>query len=251
MLQRIVSPTVDHPGAKRDLSDSDGPKSINEDTTPEEIQTIVDELVATVEGRNAIGKADLVSYRIDAAKEKVREYSDLLLESGSSEADLQKFIEDNPLLLGLEYIETIPQKQILRCVVDFLVQRHDGYYDLLELKGPHDEIIRFAGKSGSDEARASSYSLSPRLAQALAQVHLYREELAKVTKDILRETYHVENARNPRVTIVIGQASNLPNETARRILHQLNLTLHRMEVVPYDWLAERAEAQWKNATMFT
>lgn len=248
VLQRIAAPSIATAGVKEDSPVSFSTKRFIQDANQEEIEEIVDGLVDTVNGRDAILRADLIPHRIDAARKKVREYSDLLSSPDSSETDLQTFIAKNPSLLGLEYRDVISEKSILRCKVDFLVQRYDGYHDLVELKGPQDSIIRF--REG-DEARASSYSLSPTLANALAQVHLYREVLARATKEILKDTYSIEHARDPRVTIVIGQASKLPNKTAKKILHQLNLTLHRMEVVPYDWLAKRAETQWKNATMFT
>jgi hypothetical protein len=59
-----------------------------------------------------------------------------------------------------------------------------------------------------------------------------------------QELYGV--ARDPRITIVIGRDSDLPNETARKVLRQLNVTLHRIRVLPYDILAKRAVAQLKN-----
>ena len=150
------------------------------------------------------------------------------------------------MLLGLEYAEVMPRQRILRGEIDFLVRRHDGYHDLLELKGPHDPIILCDG----DEAHPSSYSLAPNLARALAQVNLYREWLTTTSSDTLR-LYGIRRTRDPRVTIIIGRASALPNETAKEILIQLNVTLHRMEVVPYDVLADRAHVQLDHLTAFS
>ena len=94
----------------------------------------------------------------------------------------------------------------------------------------------------------SAYSLAPNLAQALAQVHLYREWIATASSESL-DLYEV--TRDPRITIIIGRDDNLPNETARKILRQLNVTLHRMSVLPYDILADRAEAQLDNLARFS
>jgi hypothetical protein len=45
--------------------------------------------------------------------------------------------------------------------------------------------------------------------------------------------------------IVIGKADPLPDHR-RRILLELNKSLHRVEVVPYDVLAKRARAVLAN-----
>lgn len=84
--------------------------------------------------------------------------------------------------------------------------------------------------------------------KALAQVQLYREGIATSSKENL-DLYGV--TRDPRVTIVIGRDDDLPNETARKILRQLNVTLHRMQVFPYDILADRVEAQVENLAWFS
>ena len=150
----------------------------------------------------------------------------------------------NPMLLGLEYAEVRSRQRLRLGELDFVARRHDGYHDLLELKGPEAEIIRFRG---GPEKRPSSYSLAPKLAQALAQVQLHREWIATFSRED-REYYEV--TRDPRITIVIGRDSALPNETARQILRQLNVTLHRTTVLPYDKLADRADAQLNSLVKF-
>ena len=174
-----------------------------------------------------------------------RDYRNLLAKSDASETDFQEFIKENPLLLGLEYAEVMSRARFLSGELDFVVRRHDGYRDLLELKGPNEPIILFRGDV---EKRPSAYSLAPKLAQALAQVQLYREWIATSSAEN-RDLYGV--TRDPRTTIVIGRDDRLPNETARKILRQLNVTLHRMRVLPYDILADRAEAQLANLAMFS
>ena len=246
MLQEIVDSRTTYAGATEDIPAARrAARRFLQTVGPAAVQGVADELASTPEGRRAVTSVNQLHGRIEDVRVAAREFRDLLAKPDASERELQKFIEENPLLLGLEYAEVMPRKQILRGEVDFLVRRHDGYHDLLELKGPHDPIILCNG----DEAYPSSYSLAPNLSQALAQVNVYREWLTATPSDTLK-LYGIRRTRDPRVTIVIGLASALPNETAGDILRHLNMTLHRMEVVPYDILSGRADLQLRHLTTF-
>src|SRR5438093_718414 len=73
------------------------------------------------------------SDRIEDARGAVREYEELLA-SGAGETALQHFIEQHPWLLGLEYVRVRPRHDIPRATADFILERFDGFHDLLELK---------------------------------------------------------------------------------------------------------------------
>ena len=208
------------------------------------IRRIVDDVTSTKEGRRAIAMADPTSGRAEDLREAAVGYRELLASESPTETDFQDYIMKNPMLLGLEYAEVRSRQKLRLGELDFVARRHDGYHDLLELKGPNAEIIHFLG---GPENRPSSYSLAPKLAQALAQVQLHREWIATSSRDE-REYYEV--TRNPRITIVIGRDGALPNETARRILRQLNVILHRTTILPYDKLADRADAQLNSLVTF-
>ena len=213
------------------------------------IEKLAHELTSTPQGREAASGAmsKRLSVRIQDLRDTAREFRELLSRPGVTEPELQEYIEEKPLLLGFRYAQVLPAHKIPRGKVDFMVRRHDGYHDLLELKRPDCKIVRFLG---GDPTHPSSYSLSSELAQALAQAHLYREWLAITPDSTMKAQYAIERVRNPRVTIVIGLRSSLPTPEAGMILDQLNLTLHRMEVMPYDMLARRAEIESANLTVF-
>lgn len=208
------------------------------------LRSVVDQVVSTTEGRRAIALADPISGRAEDLREAAMGYRELLRSQNPSETAFQDYIMKNPMLLGLEYAEVKFRQKLRLGELDFVARRHDGYHDLLELKGPEADIIRFLG---GPEKRPSSYSLAPKLAQALAQVQLHREWIATSSREE-REYYEV--TRDPRITIVIGRDSALPNETARKILRQLNVMLHRTTVLPYDKLADRADAQLNSLVQF-
>lgn len=203
-------------------------------------RVVANELGRTPEGRRAIAMVDPASSLAGDVEIAVEGYGELLTREGASETDFHDYLRRHPLLLGLEYAEVMSRVKLAKAELDFVVRRYDGYRDVLELKGPDDPIIVF---DGAEEVYPSAYSLAPKLARALAQVQLYKERIATASTDD-RELYGV--TRDPRITIVIGRDRDLPNETARTVLRQLNVTLHRTRVLPYDILAKRAAAQLEN-----
>jgi hypothetical protein len=165
-------------------------------------------------------------------------YEKLLDHPGSSETDLQHFIEENLWLLGLEYVKARPRAPIIRGTADFILERVDGFHDLLELKSPQDPIILAPESSHGKPPPAHDYALSPALANGLAQAHVYRDTLT--TDDQANErNFGLRDTRDPRLVVVIGLANSLP-EHRLRVLRELNKSLHRVEVVPYDALGDRA-----------
>jgi hypothetical protein len=180
------------------------------------------------------------------ARLAVEEYNQLL-ETGAGETRLQSCIEAYPWLLGLEYTAIRPRVELPRGAMDFLAERFDGVHDLLELKSPQDRIIAARpGRRGAPSS-ASKHSLSRPLAIALAQVHIYRGTLT--TGSELMEQYGLHQTRDPRAMVVIGRAGQLTNfETG--ILRELNKSLHRVEIVPYDLIGQRASVILDNVERY-
>ena len=100
-----------------------------------------------------------------------------------------------------------------RGVVDFILERFDGFHDLLELKSPQDPIVE-APDAAEGPPPANRYSLSPTLAVALAQVHVYRDTLT-AHEQVSDQLFGLPHTRDPRVIIVIGKAASLPDHRGR------------------------------------
>ncbi|MCK4791043.1 MAG: DUF4263 domain-containing protein, partial [Desulfobacteraceae bacterium] len=189
--------------------------------------------------------AGRLTERLSDARNYAHEYSTLIATEGVIETDVQNFIEEHPWLVGLHYVRVRHKVSIPRGEVDFILERYDGFYDLLELKGPEDVIIADPAPNESRQpSPPSSFSLGPSLAQALAQVHYYRHILDSSAGDVA-ELYGLTRTRHPRLIILIGRASDL-SDTSRHLLTQLNISLHRVEIVPYDILGSRIEGLVKN-----
>jgi len=171
-----------------------------------------------------------------------------LLEAGAGETRLQACIEADPWLLGLEYTAIRPRVELPRGAMDFLAQRFDGVHDLLELKSPQDPIISVRAGRGEAPPSASGHSFSRPLASALAQIHIYRGTLT-TGSELMEEQYGLHQTKDPRAVVVIGRASQLTDfETG--ILRELNKSLHRVEIVPYDLIGQRASVILDNVERY-
>ena len=132
-----------------------------------------------------------------------------------------------------------------RGALDFVLDRFDRFFDVVELKGPQDSIIVEPGSfSGATRPpSASHYSLGPALAKALAQAHHYRAVLNQTGG--LGAQYGLADTRQPRILVLLGRSDSL-SESSKEILRQLNLSLHRVEIIPYDILGLRTSGLLHN-----
>jgi Shedu protein SduA, C-terminal len=204
-----------------------------------------------VDGRYVTGEVfvERTADRIADARSAMAAYQARLDDPNSGETAMQAFIEENLWLLGLDYARMMPQRRVMTGRLDFILERYDGFQDLLELKSPQDPIIVVSTTPADGSAPPpSAYSLSPALAQVLGQVHSYRDLLTRYP-EAAEELYGLRHSRDPRIVIVIGRADRLP-EHSQRVLTELNKSLHRVEVVPYDVLARRAEAVLSNVEQY-
>ncbi len=208
------------------------------------------EITADPGGRYLTGEVMLerVPQRIAEARDSLSRYRALLADPGSTETVLQNFIEENLWLLGLEYVKARPQYSIIRGAADFILERVDGFHDLLELKSPQDPIVAAPAEVDGKPPPAHDYAFSPSLANALAQAHVYRDSLTTDERATERN-FGLRDSRDPRLVVVIGVASSLPAHRLR-VLRELNKSLHRVEVVPYDVLGARAESALANVEKY-
>jgi hypothetical protein len=193
--------------------------------------------------------AERTAERVADARAAMEAYQALLDDPTVNETRMQEFIEKNLWLLGLDYAKMTPQQRLLSGSMDFVLERFDGFQDVLELKDPRDPIVIVSSHHASGAAPPpSAFSLSPALALALGQVHSYRDRLTRYA-DATAELVGLPLSRDPWLTIVIGRLDQLA-EHSRRVLTELNKSLHRVEVVPYDVLARRADAVLKNVEQY-
>lgn len=213
----------------------------------EELQgLLIEAITANPSGRRVASETlgAKIADRISDTRDAIRDYDALLLSPTATETALQRFIQQHPWMVGLDYVSVRARRPIPRGQLDFCLERYDGFYDILELKSPRDVIVSCESHAGDLPPPANAFRLGPSLANALAQVHVYRDSLTNDSGSVER-LWGLAHSRDPRLVVVIGQLRDM-TENCRRLLEQLNLSLHRVEVMPYDVLGRRAEGWLAN-----
>lgn len=212
------------------------------------LEALLDQVTRSGEGRLATTRAlaDRLGERIADTRDQIAQYQQLIGSAAVTETDVQGFLETNPWIVGLHYARARARVEIPRGEIDFVLDRYDGFFDIVELKGPGETIVKERTSSNASDGRpptSSSYSLGSALANALAQVHLYRSILDR-SRD-LNEQYGLQDTRQPRIIILLGRSTELTSN-GHKILRELNVSLHRVEVIPYDLLGRRMTGLLEN-----
>jgi hypothetical protein len=190
-----------------------------------------------------------VADRIADARRDLDTYRALLDNPAASETDMQAFLATHSLLFGLEYASIRPQQSGPSGTMDYLLERFDGYNDVVELKGPNEPILRSREQTpGGGVPSPHRYRLGKELAHALPQALAYRDRLNR-HPGAAEEFHGIRNAREPRLLIVLGRQSDLADHE-RLVLQELNRSLHRVVLVPYDVIAQRAEGTLANISTY-
>lgn len=211
-------------------------------TIPSEHQeSLLQAILGTTHGRNvaAVEMGNRIADRVQDIRDSLRVYEALIGNPSSTETDAHEYIIENPWLLGLDYVNARHEIQISRGRVDFLLEKYDGSHDLMELKSPNHRIIVSSSEGGAASS-PTQYRLSPELSNAIAQINRY---LFVLDRDCLYLSGElgIENAKHPKAFILIGKSSDCsPSEL--ETLQQLNKSLHRIEVIPFDWLILKCDA---------
>lgn len=210
------------------------------------LRSLVARLTESADGRAVAAHvlAERLSERISDTRGQLDAYQELITSPTSNETAVQHFLELNPWIVGLPYVGARARVEIPRGEIDFVLDRYDGFFDIVELKGPDEAIIVERREAAAERPpAASAYSIGRALSRALAQAHHYRAILDQSRE--LNEQYGLADSRQPRILILIGRSTDLGNPS-REILRQLNLSLHRVEVIPYDLLGRRTKGLLDN-----
>ena len=164
---------------------------------------------------------------------------DISKEKGVKQETLyQVFLKENFWMFGVEYIsvKSKPKSDVNR-EPDLLLQRADGFNDVVELENPTDNL--FIEKSNRREQ-------SKELKESLAQTMDYLDDYARRYPDVYYQD-EIETYK-PKGIIVIGRSGEKDSEKSpkqvrdlRRSKRQLNSYLHGIEIWTYDDLMLNAE----------
>lgn len=186
----------------------------------------------------------LLQFEQDSLKEKFIRY----LESASSEAEMQYFIEANPAIIpGLYDMHNGPAGNVviskLRLSSDFVTDfafiscnSAVSQITLVEIESPRTQIFR-----DSDDEFTSSFNRS---FQQLRDWHLWSEQNSSHLKDLFRSTYHRNIFRYQKILIrcvlIAGRRSEI-RTSAKREKRWAGINNESTCVMTYDRLASVEE----------
>lgn len=157
--------------------------------------------------------------------EKAIEEFFFLIQLDESEKKFQSFFEDNPSLFqALGYTKAIPHPVIESgnqgaYIPDFIVQRDDGFWQILELKRPDTKVLKNNARRDTWYADMQAY-----LSQCIDYIELLRDQ--SVRSEFERR-YGVTMHLGFPVTIVAGISEQIDQLRAVRLLDRFkdNITL--------------------------
>lgn len=159
----------------------------------------------------------------------IKEHSELsAYVAGQPEKIFQNWIEKNLWIFGVEYIQKHDARKIgISSEADCIMESMDGFLDLIELKRPSAEILKY------DSDHKSYYPHSD-LSLAIGQCLKYLDVVDNY-KLLLQQEHKVKIIR-PRVKLIIGRTrEDLPDEEFSA-LRMLNMNLNHVQVISYDYL---------------
>lgn len=164
----------------------------------------------------------------------LEQFESIIKDPVTTEKTVGDFLKKNPFVLGLNYLNASSEDKIgLNGRTDFLMENSMGYYDVIELKGPNEEIfIR--------EKNGHYYIWTQTLKNAISQMMsylykydiLYLSQKEEAQKDVLY----------PKGIIVVGKR----NEDERKALKIHNHFLNNIYIKTYDDILDEIKVSMDN-----
>lgn len=152
-------------------------------------------------------------------------YEELICDCANEESEFQTFLETYPQLLDPLAMTIWPRPNLFGFKEpDFVIQRADGTYLVVEIECPSKKLLTATGQISSLAAHAEF------------QVLEYRRHLMEKIVDV---RVHFPEFKEPDCLVVVGLERAL-NAKQRDSLHMLNRGRNHVRIVGFDWLLERA-----------
>lgn len=152
----------------------------------------------------------------------LKQFEKIIDSAETTERDIGEFLKKNPSIFGLHYVNASSEDKIgLNGRTDFLMEKVDGYYDIIELKGPNDKIF-------SQDKERNYLVWTPVAKNAICQIInylnkydlLYLSQKEETQKDVLY----------PKGIIVMGKRT----EAEKKVLKIHNHFLNHIEIKTYN-----------------
>lgn len=157
------------------------------------------------------------------------------IETEPSESFWQDWFSRNKWVLGSEYLNILPDRDIdTRDIADYLMRSIDGFLDVVEIKRPN--LVFWAGPDSH-----GNYYPSSQLTMAISQClnYLYRIELQSNSIEFAERVDGTKTVK-PQCMLVIGRSDDW-GEDKLKALRILNAAHHQLHIITYDQLLLRAK----------
>jgi len=173
----------------------------------------------------------LASRWLTIGKPTLASYEDLIRAYRDEEPQFQAFFEKVPQLLEPFASLVWPTPDLHGAKKpDFVIKRADGTYLIVEIETPGKTLI------------TNSLQSSAQLTEAITQAMQYRSFLLERFQEAKT---HFPEFRDPDCMVVLGLERELSSEQ-RRALALENQNRRQIQIVGFDWIAERAERILQN-----
>lgn len=168
------------------------------------------------------------SSRITLRRLILDDFDKLIEKKGIRETKISQFLQENFWIFGPEYVAVSAEDKLgLKSRTDFLVRKHDGFHDIIEMKLPG---IKLFTKKNEREVWASTVgnAVNQMMDYLTKYSFLYLSQKEQTGLDVFM----------PTGIIIVGRST----ERNDYLLRVSNSYLHRIEIVTYDTLVRRARA---------
>jgi len=167
------------------------------------------------------------------SKPVLERYEALIREAPNNEPAFQRFLTERPQLLDPMTVQVWPRPNLFGFrFPDFVVRRADDSYIVIEIESPSKPLATMAGQLSADVTHAEQQATD------------YRSYLMQHFADA---RVHFPRFEEPDCLIVIG-LERILEERQKAALRDANRNRHRLRIVGFDWLADRARTVAANIT---
>ena len=179
---------------------------------------------------------EILSVAITAA-ERNRAVSEFeqAISSGYPESYWQDWFSRNKWVLGSEYLNILPERDIdVTDIADYLMRAIDGFLDVVEIKRPD---LPFWTRPDSHGNLCPSSQLTAAITQCLN--YLYKIELQSNSVEFMERVEDTKTVK-PQCMLVYGRSVDW-DDNELKSLRILNAAYHQLHIITYDQLLMRAK----------
>lgn len=183
-------------------------------------------------------KPDKSNLFIDKLESTIKHFESLLNSHRSDERAIQRYLEDNPIILSATAARITPQVKLGKeYQVDFVIEEPNDNYILVEIEPPSCKLFNRKGDPTKE------------LTHGQRQVEDWRRWLRENISYAKNEIRELENIGDPKCWVIIGRSNDLKN-SEKKSLTQKNSELMHIEIMTYDELLNNAKSHLSNLRNF-